>query len=739
MAQLSRWWLVGAACMAAVACSDDDEKKTAERPAYLGRTPAAIAADALSDAPSAEYLAVRGRVVANVPKDRRVYARNFALAAGRGPALVGDPTISTARSETAIALGVSLDPAKVGDSNLANASLDALLGEVHKRLAGAPNCEALGAKADDCAVALLLLEVQRSEAVAPMDGGVVLSDGAVSDGAVGDGAVADASRGSSDAAVLPPGPLTTFECGSDVSGAREVSGSISAPETWSGKVLVKNTVYMQSALTIEPGTQIFMNVDTALYVGWSNTAATIVANGTPEQPIRFCGVNAEAGYWGALQVEANVTSDSVLRNVLIAGGGGDQKAALVLNADLTVDNVQVRNVSTLGVQAVDFKEGSRQLSVEGSAGAAVALTGIGAITRFPLGGYFRGNIDNVARLRLSRVDATTVVHNLGIPYVQEQTLYTGEGDLTIEAGVDYRFQPDTSLEVGWSNASAGFYVQGTAAAPVVFRGVSDVSASWGGISINANVKTNSHLTYTEIRQGGRGTTYALSVLAPVKVDHVTLTGNGQGVLVAANGFAAESNALTITGGQSYPLVARDEGWFGLPKGGTLTGNAIDQISVEASTLDRSGTIHDLGVPYLIVNSLYLSGTTTFTVAPGVEFLLGADVNINVGWSNSNVTLIADGTADAPIRFTGLNAVAGSWGTIAFERSVSSASKLNYLQIGHGGKNQGSLLSLRASIPVTNSRFFDSGGFGIAKLEANTIDYLPSNTFENVPSGNVKVE
>jgi hypothetical protein len=67
------------------------------------------------------------------------------------------------------------------------------------------------------------------------------------------------------------------------------------------------------------------------------------------------------------------------------------------------------------------------------------------------------------------------------------------------------------------------------------------------------------------------------------------------------------------------------------------------------------------------------------------------------------------------------------------------SVLNYVQIGHGGAGNTALLDLGTQVPVTNSRFFDSGGWGIAKLMANPTDYALSNTFENVPSGNIQVK
>jgi hypothetical protein len=759
MSHCSRWLplLLGAG-LALFACSDGDGKGKIEpgpRPSsLLDKSPQLLARDALSDMPSAEFVAVRSRVNDAVTKERRQYTRSFALAGGRGSALATDPNIILARRETAIAIGVKLDPDKEVDAALANASLEALLSALQERVAGAMSCEAAGAKADDCAIALLLLEVKRSEASAQPgfdagaapDGSTPSADGSapLADAAPSSDAAVPAADSGRDGGPAPSGPVATIECSPtrDVTGAREVMGAITASETWSGKVLLKGDVTVRAGtLTIAAGTEVFMDVDSSLVIGWNSAEATILAEGTLAAPIRICGRSAEGekGYWSTITLESNVTSNSVLRNVLIADGAGETGPALDLKADVTIDNVQVRNAQHSGVLALDFKDGSKQLSVDGSGGPAVVLSSTSAITRFPLGGYLRDNVENVARLRFTYMDGTTIVHNIGIPYLQESDVYARTGQLTVEAGVDYRFLPDTTLEVGWNGGSVGLHVNGTAAAPVVFRAATDVTASWTGIHVSPTVTTDSNISYAEVRQGGAATAYALDIDAPLKVDHVTLRGNARSMKVGASGLGAASTALTITGSQSFPLVVVSDGVFGLPTGGTFTGNAIDQISIEGNMLRKGGTIADLGVPYLIPATLYVGGTAAITIAPGTDFLVGAGADIYVGWNGGDVALTANGTVDAPIRFLGLNATVGFWGSLILEPTVRTNSQLSYVQVGHGGQLGTALLELRANVPVTNSRFFDSAGYGISKLTANPNDYMPTNTFETLTSGNIQIK
>ena len=198
--------------------------------------------------------------------------------------------------------------------------------------------------------------------------------------------------------------------------------------------------------------------------------ATLLAVGTPAAPISFCGATAAAGYWNGLRLQANVTSNSELKNVLVADAG-NVAPALTLNADVLVNHVQVRNSDGDGVAARDFRVGSANLTVEGTAGAPIVFTGSGAVTRFPLGGSITGNGKDFAEVTFGSFVDDTVYHPLDIPYLQTIALrITNTSRVTFEAGVEYQFAPGTSFEVGWNSNVSTLFVEGTSADPVVFRG-----------------------------------------------------------------------------------------------------------------------------------------------------------------------------------------------------------------------------------------------------------------------------
>ncbi|MDB4990278.1 MAG: putative Ig-like domain protein [Myxococcaceae bacterium] len=708
----------------------------APRASVLSFSAGQIAQAALGDTPNQDFVDARVRVQKRVSTDRVQYARSYTLGTGRMP-ITSDTTFGQVRLDAASALGTSIDPAKAADPSNAGPALDALFAQIIALVPAATSCAGLPAPKDEaCAFALIMIDVLRSEA--PLaDAGALLpsADAGTPDGHVDGGGAT--------------GPVTLFSCPTrDLAGAMTVMGTtITTSQTWSGKVLIKGTVYLTSGtLTIMPGTQVFMDVDSRLEIGWNSSAPTLIADATVAAPILFCGVSGDKGYWDSVVMGTKLTTNSVLRNVLFSDGGGTDKA-LELQGVLTVDNVQVRNALKDGIWADDFKADSKVLSVEGAGGTAVVITGEDALTHFPLGGTLINNVANEAVLRFDHFANSTVVHNIGVPYVQEGDLLQYSGDLTFEPGVDYRFKPDASLELGWNSASAGVHLNGTAAAHVKFGPWKGVTARWAGLSIDSKVTTNSNVSYVDISQAGSTNKPALQVSAPILLDTVTLTDNlvGASLIVAP---AAGSKNLTITKTRGRPLTVTPDALFGIPAGGTYTGNDIDQIAVNGDNFAAgNGTISDLGVPYFVQTSIDQYDGSNIVIAAGTDFVMNTDVLLTIGWNSGKSSLIAKGTAAAPITFSGLAPTAGSWAGIVVDGAVLSTTAFDYVQISHAGAAGKAALELKAPNPpsnppvaVTHSTFTLSAGYGILHATAVTSpDYSVTNTFVSCSAGAVGAE
>jgi hypothetical protein len=521
-----------------------------------------------------------------------------------------------------------------------------------------------------------------------------------------------------------------------------VDADIEGDTTWSGVVFVEESVAVRDAtLTIEPGTSIVMGADAELSFGGNGGTARLAAAGTSAEPIRFCGREEEAGYWGSLRLREDVATDSVLSHVLVsdAGGVATHDAAVSFEGAVRIDDLQVKNSGQVGVYAQSFAEGSQRLSVEGSTGAAVVLDGAAAVTSFPRGGSIADNGEDVVRLTFTDIDEDTSFHALAVPYVQVNDVAAHEATLVFDAGTEYQLAAGARLEIGAGGSATTINVNGSEAEPVVLRGEIEDAGSWRGLVIRGSVNADSALHHLEISHAGGADSPALHIQAAITVDHVAVKDSDEGVRIDAQGLKAGSTNLSVTRSGAPPLVVAADALVSLPQGGSFSGNEEDYIAIEGGDYTRVGTVVDLGVPYRVLGSIETQGGSSLTLAPGTEFVMAEDTVIHVGADGGSATFVADGTADEPIRFTGLEAVAGYWGGVELGSNMASSSHLSHVEIRHGGGGtMGACLRLSSTVEVVSSTFGNCAGFGLLHETGDVSDYAVSNTFEGNVSGGIGI-
>jgi hypothetical protein len=521
-----------------------------------------------------------------------------------------------------------------------------------------------------------------------------------------------------------------------------VDADIESDTTWSGVVFVEESVAVRGAtLTIEPGTSIVMGADAELSIGESGGSAKLTAAGTAAAPIRFCGSEEEPGYWGSIRVREGVAADSVLSNVLVSDGGGiaTHDAAVSFESGVRIDNLQVRNSGKAGVYAESFAENSQRLSVEGSAGVAVVLDGAAAVTRFPRGGVIAGNGEDVVQLTFSEIAEDTRFHELEVPYVQLNAVTASDAALTFDAGTEYHFAAGAGLEIGADGSAGSILVNGSAEAPVVLRGELEDAGSWTGLVIRPLVSADSALKHLELSHAGAEGSAALHVQAPITIDHVSVKDSARGVRIDGQGLKEGSTNLSVTRTGAPALVVEADALVSLPQGGTFNGNVEDYIAIVGGDYTKIGTVADLGVPYRVLGSLETQAGSSLTLAPGTEFVMTEDTTIRIGADGGSAIFEAEGSADAPIRFVGLEPVAGYWGGVELGSNMASSSHLSFVEIRHGGgSTMGACLRLSSAVEVENSTFGNCAGFGLLHETGDTSDYAVSNTFEGNVSGGIGI-
>lgn len=302
------------------------------------------------------------------------------------------------------------------------------------------------------------------------------------------------------------------------------------------------------------------------------------------------------------------------------------------------------------------------------------------------------------------------------------------GVLSVRAGATLTVEPCAVVEMEETSriaiASPGTPTTGTIVAqgdedhPIVFR--AQAGGSWGHMLVEAGGAAQ--LSYVTFEDGGTEDPLGATIVVlgdgtlPAKrnffVDHVTIRGSkGAGLRMdRVTGFAPGSDALVVTdsGDETtpFPVIVDEYGIDGLPRG-DYTGNQEDAILVDAnSTLEESGTMRNVGVPYrigtwangdLVIGGGSGKSLTTLTIEPGVrlEFFPGTALEIEhiTGEFPASGAIVAEGTAAEPIVFTSARTspAAGDWRGLWFGGIASAQNSMSHVVLEYTGADCGCIL------------------------------------------------
>ncbi|MEX1347818.1 MAG: right-handed parallel beta-helix repeat-containing protein, partial [Desulfobacterales bacterium] len=371
--------------------------------------------------------------------------------------------------------------------------------------------------------------------------------------------------------------------------------------------------------------------------------------------------------------------------------------------------------------------------------------------------------------------------------------------LTIEPGVQIRFNPGTGLIVGIGfHSIAGYYgalsVQGTAESPVAFTSNAESPApgdwkgiyfrnethdaatllehcvvEYGGHTQNANIyfaNANPVINNSTIRFSSSDGIY-LSNSSPA-IDNNTITNNsnyGISGNIYSAGFITD-NTLSDNGQAAiniHPSAA------GRVSGNSGSGNGQDLIRVYGGELRANSTWVKQELPFGITGDITVSSwdfsdhsnpcSVTLTIEPGVQIRFNPGTGLIVGITfHSNAgyygALSAQGTADSPIIFTS-NAASpapGDWKGIYFRNEThDSATLLEHCIVEYGGHTNNANLYLSNAKPtiqyntIRNSShsglYINGGGSNDASIRCNNLKdnlygvYVVNNAYPLIAGNN----
>ncbi len=522
-----------------------------------------------------------------------------------------------------------------------------------------------------------------------------------------------------------------FDCGSrDVTGATVVSGIITTSTTWSGIIHVNGDLSIQNeaTLTIAAGTKIIVGHGVAIEFGWENSKPTLIAEGTVEAPILFCGEADTTGYWKHLLFEGAVKPTSVLQNVLISGAGSPDagaNAALVVKNSLLLRGVQIVDSGSDGFWVNDFEPESAYLHVQDSVGILGRLLSAAA-TDLP--DYFTFEANSF--LDTIDIDFDDVAESITFEYFDGYyrqlksishvpTVETQDVTITFEPGVIYELPSQVLFKPG----AAQVIAEGTEALPIRFqRGYlgNDSSFKSGALSI-ASTRPSSfvHVNIVELGYYYSSTTSYAALQLGGQIEHhlenvwidpifdtaLTLSGPG--------GLDATSSGIDLDGTFETTIDAMVK----MPADTQYTGSILLSIRGTADGI----TLTDPGVPFRSKYAVTVRSGDSLTIAEGVEIKFeGADsIDVRPGGS-----LSIEGTLGNEVVLT---AQSLEWGGIDVRDSNVTIDHAIITDADFYDKNH-NYAAIRAYVPFTLTNTLIYGGYGSSVLHSagDTTDYLTSN-------------
>jgi hypothetical protein len=335
------------------------------------------------------------------------------------------------------------------------------------------------------------------------------------------------------------------------------------------------------------------------------------------------------------------------------------------------------------------------------------------------------------------------------------------GTLTILPGTTLFFGARAGIEV---EEGGVFSAVGTAEAPICLYGAQEQRGYWRGLRFE-DAPGDSRLEHVLLDGGGsdpwterqqRRNQGGISVLGEEtrltvtdsvfrNNDHVGIVVMGAvdaPISIASSRF--ESNALPVwLSAQQIPNLATDL---------VIEGNDADVIVLESVGTGGTHVVTSdahwprFDVPYRVYKHIIIEGAVS--IEPGARFEFSDLGGIWVGGS-----LTAEGTADAPIVFEGVEPMAGAWRGIYFRRTTSDANRLAHVEVHHAGSYQwaggressrgnvvlehaSSDCSDKAALTIDNALITQSANHGVAIRWGSLVLGCSNVVFEDIAGDDV---
>jgi hypothetical protein len=528
--------------------------------------------------------------------------------------------------------------------------------------------------------------------------------------------------------------------GDTVSGAIILDGS-PARFTGGAPIIMRAPTIVPSGatLTIAPGTGVRTPIGGSFEV---RDGGTLVAEGSATSPIVIRADTAAPAPGDWYYIAAQSGAHLRLAYCDLGYGGRNTNPALLLRAsDVQIRNCTLHHFPATGIQLE---------------GAGIAPVIADSIVTTMTGWAIYQNTMNMApqwsNLTMTGggtnalvVDGNTVSGAVtldgtaarfvgGAPVIMRNpTIVPAGATLTVTAGTEVRTPLGGSFEV---RDGGTLVAEGGVTSPIVIRADTATPTPGDWYYIAAQSGAHLRLSHCDLGYGGRNGNPALILrgsdaeLRYCTIHHFAATG----ISVEGAGIApviANTSVTTTSGWAIYQNTINMAPQYSLV---TLAGTGTNALVVDGSSVSGAVTLSGNAArftgrkPVILLAPTSIPAGATLTVAAGTELrtpIGGAFTIANGG------TLVAEGTATAPVTFRAstATAAAGDWYNV--DAQAGSHLRLKYCDIGYGGRNGNPALLVRTSdATIANATIHHGGATGLQIEGAGVAPAISATRIEN---------
>jgi hypothetical protein len=534
------------------------------------------------------------------------------------------------------------------------------------------------------------------------------------------------------------GLISVTRLGLNQAGIEVRSTTISQNTTWHPQpapfVLDGGTLSKDNTLTILPGTVIRMARGAAY-----DAQGTVLAQGTATAPIIVTSdaANPAPGDWQYIAIDGLGATNSSLAYVQMFygswNGGADGMLSVTGGAKPTISNSVFAQATNYGLWADDGSRPTISNCVfAGDASPAISTPADDAAL---VSGTSVGPNQAGIEVRNTTITDSGTWNRQNAPYLIDGGTLNAGRTITIAAGTVLEMSSGAAFDV-----QGTLQVNGTASAPVIVTSAASQPkpGDWQYITFDGP-KAGGSVNYLQAFYGSwnGGDDGMISVTGgadPTIANSVFAQATSHGVWADNNSRPTITNCAFVGDASSAISAPADDA--ALITGATVGPGQVG-IEVRNTNITHSGTWQQQSAPY-VLDGATLNAGVTLTIAPGALIQMASGAAFDV-----QGTLLASGTANAPIVFTSANQEPkpGDWQYVAIDGAAARRTVIDYVQFFYGSWNGGEdgMLSVTggADPTITNSLFAQATNYGVW-ADDNSDPIIHSCLFTNLGAAALSV-